>query len=78
MQIIAPSAFVELTQRLIEASKNWFRRRAAVNEIATLDSEELSCIAHELGISAAELRVLAKPRQKRCRSSLSANEAASA
>jgi hypothetical protein len=60
MQIIAPSAFVELTQRLIEASKNWFRRRAAGYEIATLDSVELSHIAHELGISAAELRVLAK------------------
>ena len=59
MQTRASNLFVELTQRLIEASKNWLRRRASVNEVAALDSEELSRIAHELGISAAELRVLA-------------------
>ena len=59
MQTTASNSFVELTQRLIEASKNWVRRRASVNEVTALDSEELSCIAHELGISAAELRNLA-------------------
>ena len=59
MQTMTSNSFVELTQRLIEASKNWARRRATANEVTTLDSEELSCIAHELGISAAELRVLA-------------------
>ena len=59
MQTTASNSFVELTQRLIEASKNWVRRRASVNEVTALDSEELSCIAHELGISAAELRDLA-------------------
>ena len=58
MQTIASNSFVELTQRLIEASKSWVRRRTSINEVATLDSDELSCIAHELGISAAELRVL--------------------
>jgi hypothetical protein len=60
MQTRTPNLFIELAQRLIDASKNWFRRRASVNEVAILeDSEELSHIAHELGISAAELRVLA-------------------
>jgi len=59
MQTMASSSFVELTQRLIEASKNWVRRRISINEVATLDSELLSRIAHELGISASELRVLA-------------------
>jgi uncharacterized protein YjiS (DUF1127 family) len=59
MQTMASNSFVELTQRLIEASKNWARRRASVNEVTALDSEELSCIAHELGISTGELRVLA-------------------
>lgn len=55
----ASNPFVELTQRLIETSKNWVRKRMPINEVATLDSELLSCIAHELGISASELRVLA-------------------
>jgi uncharacterized protein YjiS (DUF1127 family) len=65
MQASTPNLFFELTQRLIDASKNWFRRRASVNEIATLeDSEELSHIAHELGISAAELRILANHDEK--------------
>jgi hypothetical protein len=59
MQTIAPSSFVELSHRLIESGKKWLRRRASINEVATLDSEELACIAHELGISTAELRVLA-------------------
>ena len=59
MQTIAPNSFVEITRRFIDASKNWLQRGASVNEVATLDSEELSCIAHELGISVAELRVLA-------------------
>ena len=59
MQTIASNSFVELTQRLIEASKSWVRRRTSINEVATLDSNELSCVAHELGISSAELRGLA-------------------
>ena len=59
MQTMASNSFVELTQRLVEASKNWLRKRTSVNEVTALDSEELSCIAHELGISAAELRNLA-------------------
>ena len=59
MQTIAPSLFVNAAHRLIEASKKRFRRRSSVNEVTALDSEELSCIAHELGISAGELRVLA-------------------
>ena len=60
MPTIWSNSFVGLPKRLIEASKTWFRRNASINEVATLDSEELSCIAHELGISSAELRVLAK------------------
>src|SRR4051812_40989431 len=56
MQTMASNSFVDLAQRFIEASKNWFRRRACVNEVTNLDSEELSCIAHELGVPAAELR----------------------
>ena len=59
MQTIAPSSFVELSYRLVESWKKWLRRRASINEVATLDSEELACIARELGISTAELRVLA-------------------
>ena len=59
MHTMVSNSFVELTQRLIEASKNWARRRASANEVTSFNSEELSCIAHELGISAAELRVLA-------------------
>ena len=64
MQKIAPSSFVELSHRLIESGKKWLRRRASINEVATLDSEELACIAHELGISTAELRVLANHDKK--------------
>ncbi|HUK08771.1 MAG TPA: DUF6455 family protein [Stellaceae bacterium] len=65
MQTRASSIYVQLIQRLIDASKNWFGRIASVNEIAALeDSEELSHIAHELGISPAELRVLAKHDEK--------------
>ena len=56
MQTMASNSFVELTQRLIEVTKNWVRRRISVT---ALDSEGLSCVAHELGISAAELRALA-------------------
>ena len=59
MQTIASNSFVEPTQRLIEASKSWIRRRTSINEVAALDSDQLSCIAQELGISAAELRGLA-------------------
>jgi hypothetical protein len=59
MQTMISNSFVELTQRLVEASKNWVRRRAYVHEVTALDSEELSCIAHEIGISPTELRVLA-------------------
>ena len=59
MQTMALNSFVNLAQRFIEALKNWVRRRACINEVTKLDSEELSCIAHELGVSAAELRVLA-------------------
>ena len=60
MQTMVSNSFGELTRRLIEALKNWVRRRGSVHEVAALDSEELSCIAHEIGISDAELRVLAK------------------
>ena len=59
MQTRASNSFVELTHRWIEASKNWLQRRASVNEVADLDYEQLSCIAHELGISVSELRILA-------------------
>jgi Family of unknown function (DUF6455) len=60
MQTRVANLFVELTQQFIDGSKNWFRRRASVNEVAALeDSGELSHIAHELGISAVELRALA-------------------
>jgi hypothetical protein len=55
----APNAFFELTEQLIEALKRWLWRRACVQEVAALDSGELSSIAHELGISVAQLRVLA-------------------
>jgi len=64
MQTMVSNSFGELTRRLIEASKNWVRRRASIHEVAALDSEELSCIAHEIGISDAELRVLASHDKK--------------
>ena len=60
MQATAPNPFHELPQRLSEALKRWFQRRTSASEIDTLDLEELSRIARELGISAAELSVLAK------------------
>src|SRR5689334_18690655 len=60
MQTTASNPFSELPQRLSEALKRWFQRRAAASEIETLDMEELSSIARELGISAAELSVLAR------------------
>jgi hypothetical protein len=60
MQTIAPNSSNGLPQRLIEALRRWFQRRSAASEIDALDFEELSSIARELGISAAELSVLAK------------------
>ncbi|MGZ5843305.1 MAG: DUF6455 family protein [Xanthobacteraceae bacterium] len=60
MQLMAESSLGEAARRFIEASKKWFRRKISVNELAASASEELPRIAHELGISIAELRVLAK------------------
>jgi hypothetical protein len=59
MQTTASNSFNDLSQRMGEALKRWFQRRASVSEVDSLALEELSSIARELGISAAELSVLA-------------------
>ena len=42
-----------------EARKAFWRKRAAVNELADCDAREVARVAQDLGISAADLRVLA-------------------
>jgi hypothetical protein len=53
------SPLTELVCQIIDASKAFWQRRAAINELACLSASEVACIGRDLGISAAELRVLA-------------------
>ena len=50
---------VELISFLIEAGKAFWRKIAAVNELAGCDALEVARVAQDLGISAADLRTLA-------------------
>ena len=50
---------VEVTTLFTEAVKAFWRKRAAVNELAGCDALEVARVAQDLGISAADLRILA-------------------
>jgi Family of unknown function (DUF6455) len=50
---------VQLIGLFTEVGKAFWKRRAAVNELADCDALEVARIAQDLGISAADLRVLA-------------------
>jgi Family of unknown function (DUF6455) len=59
MQKQLANQLVELWRGLFEAARRLSRRHTSVNEIGRLEPRELACIAHDLGVSPAELRVLA-------------------
>ena len=50
---------VELMRLCTEVGKAFWTKRAAVNELAAYDASELARVAQDLGISAADLRILA-------------------
>jgi hypothetical protein len=50
---------VELISFLTEAVKSFWRKIAAVNELAGCDALEVARVAQDLGVSAADLRALA-------------------
>jgi hypothetical protein len=54
---------VELISFLTEAGKAFWRKIAAVNELAGCDALEVARVAQDLGISAADLRALASRDQ---------------
>ena len=49
----------ELITIFTEAVRAFWRKRAAVNELASCDALEVARVAQDLGISAADLRILA-------------------
>jgi hypothetical protein len=53
-----------LLSRFMEAGKFFWQRRAAVDELANCDALEVARIAQDLGISAADLCVLASRDQR--------------
>jgi hypothetical protein len=55
---------VELLRLFTEAWKSFWTKRAAVNELAHCDALEVARIAQDLGISAADLCVLASRDQR--------------
>jgi hypothetical protein len=55
---------VELINPFVEAVKGFWQKRAAVNELAACDGWEVTRIGQDLGISGADLRLLAT-RDKR-------------
>jgi hypothetical protein len=50
---------VELMRLCTEVGKAFWTKRAAVYELAACDASELAGVAQDLGISAADLRILA-------------------
>jgi Family of unknown function (DUF6455) len=50
---------VELLRSIVQVGKALWRKRAAVNELADIDAPEVGRIARDLGISSADLRLLA-------------------
>jgi hypothetical protein len=55
---------VDLLSQLMEAGKFFWQRRATVDELAKCDTLEVERIAQDLGISAADLCVLASRDQR--------------
>ena len=53
------SSFHSLMGSFIEKWKNFWEKRAAINELANCDPSEVARIAEDLGVSATELRFLA-------------------
>ena len=51
--------FLELMRLFDEAWKRFRTRRAALNELSHCDASELTRVAHDLGVSTEDLRVLA-------------------
>jgi hypothetical protein len=54
-----PNPVIKLLDPFIAVAKALLARRAAVKELANCDASEVARIAQDLGISAADLRVLA-------------------
>jgi Family of unknown function (DUF6455) len=50
---------IELLRLFTKAGKDFWAKRAAVNELANCSELELARVAQDIGISAADLRVLA-------------------
>src|SRR5215471_6567973 len=46
-------------QQLIDRAAAWRRRSASVKEIEKMDTQDIRCIARDLGISPVEIRTLA-------------------
>jgi uncharacterized protein DUF6455 len=55
-----PNAIVELLAPLAEVWKGFWAKRAVLNELARCDSATVAFIAQDLGISAADLGLLAR------------------
>jgi hypothetical protein len=53
------NSFIELLRLLSEVGKAFWSKRAAVNELAGCDASEVARVAQDLGISAADLCILA-------------------
>ncbi|MBX9776111.1 MAG: hypothetical protein K2Y71_17155 [Xanthobacteraceae bacterium] len=51
--------FVAAMRQLTVAADAFWRRKASVNEIDRLGTQEMTCLARDLGISGEELRVMA-------------------
>ena len=51
---------IELLRQLIEIGKAFWARRAALNELAAYDPSGVARVAQDLGISVADLHVLAR------------------
>ena len=59
MQSEPRSSLNGLTSLLTEKWKNFWEKRAAINELANCDPSEVARIAEDLGVSATDLRFLA-------------------
>jgi hypothetical protein len=58
------NVLVELINSFVEAVRGFWQKRAAVNELAACDAWEVTRIGQDLGISGADLRLLATRDQK--------------
>ena len=55
-----PNPVVEPIRLCTEVGKVFWKKRAAANELAGCDASEVARVAQDLGISAADLRILAR------------------